>query len=224
MINDFFNIIFPKLCAACGHTLLKNEKVICTKCVFELPKTNYHLDKDNPINKVFWGRTNIEMASAYYHFAKGSKVQQLLHQLKYKGNQKVGEKIGELYAYELKKHDIYKNIDFIIPIPLHKKKLKKRGYNQSESFAKGLSKVLKVPVNNSDLFRKVDSKTQTKKTRYKRWENVGDIFGIKEENLLKNKKVLLVDDVITTGATIEASAKVLVDNGCKVFVITIACA
>ena len=224
MINDFFNIIFPKLCAACNHTLLKNEKVICTKCVFELPKTNYHLDNNNPINKVFWGRINLEMASAYYHFSKGSKVQQLLHQLKYKGNQKVGEKIGELYAFELKSQEIYKNIDFIVPVPLHKKKLKKRGYNQSESFAKGLSKVLKAPINNSELFRKVDSKTQTKKTRYKRWENVGDIFGVKEQNTLKNKTILLVDDVVTTGATIEASAKVLIENGCKVIVVAIACA
>lgn len=224
MFNDFFNIIFPKLCASCNNSLLKNENTICTKCIFDLPKTNYHLDKSNPINKVFWGRVNIEMASAYYHFSKGGRVQRLLHELKYKGNQKVGEVIGELYAYELRKSKLYNTLDFIVPIPLHLNKLKKRGFNQSESFAIGLSKGLNVPINNTDLYRKIDSKTQTKKTRYKRWENVGNIFGIIDDSMLENKTILLVDDVVTTGATIEASAQVLKDINCKVYVATIACA
>lgn len=224
MLNDFFNIIFPKLCAACNQSLLKNEVVICTKCIIELPKTNYHLDKENSINKVFWGRVDIKMAGAYYHFSKGGRVQQLLHELKYKGNEKVGEFIGKLYAYDLKKSEYFQNIDFIIPIPLHKNKLKKRGYNQSESFAKGLSEVLGAPINTTDLFRKVDSKTQTKKTRYKRWENVGEIFGVLNNNKIENKTILLVDDVVTTGATIEASAKVLINKNCTILVATIACA
>lgn len=224
MFNDFFNIIFPKLCASCNNSLLKNENTICTKCIFDLPKTNYHLDKSNPINKVFWGRVNIEMASAYYHFSKGGRVQKLLHELKYKGNQKVGEVIGELYAIELRKSKLYNTLDFIVPIPLHPNKLKKRGFNQSESFAIGLSKGLNVPINNTDLYRKIDSKTQTKKTRYKRWENVGNIFGIIDDSMLENKTILLVDDVVTTGATIEASTLVLKDINCKVYVATIACA
>ena len=224
MFNDFFNIIFPKLCASCNNSLLKNENTICTKCIFDLPKTNYHLDKSNPINKVFWGRVNIEMASAYYHFSKGGRVQKLLHELKYKGNQKAGEVIGGLYAYDLRKSKLYNTLDFIVPIPLHPNKLKKRGFNQSESFAIGLSKGLNVPINNTDLYRKIDSKTQTKKTRYKRWENVGNIFGIIDDSMLENKTILLVDDVVTTGATIEASAKVLKDINCKVYVATIACA
>lgn len=224
MLNDFFNLIFPRLCSACEQTLLKTENVICTKCLVTLPKTDYHLDKENPINKVFWGRVNIEIAASFYHFSKGSRVQQLLHQLKYKGGEEVGEVIGLHYGFELKTSEYFKNVDYIIPIPLHKNKLKKRGYNQSESLARGLSKSMKVPVNITDLFRKVDSSTQTKKTRYKRWENVGEIFGVIENHNLKDKTILLVDDVVTTGATIEASAQVLIKQNCKVLVATIACA
>lgn len=224
MLNDFFNLIFPKLCSACQETLLKQEAIICTKCILTLPKTNYHLDNENPVFKVFWGRTEIEMAAAYYHFSKGSRVQRLLHQLKYKGGQEVGDIIGFNYGCELKESQFFKEIDFIIPVPLHKNKLKKRGYNQSESFALGLSRAMIVPVNTSDLYRMMDSKTQTKKTRYKRWENVGEIFGVIDDHNLTNKTILLVDDVVTTGATIEASAKILIKQNCKVLVVTIACA
>lgn len=224
MLNDFFNLIFPKLCSACEETLLKNEKIICMKCLLTLPKTNYHLDKNNPVNTTFWGRVDIDMAASYYHFSKGSRVQKLLHQLKYKGGEQVGEIIGQHYGYELKGSEHYQNIDYIIPIPLHKNKLKKRGYNQSESFANGLSKSMNIPVNITDLYRKVDSKTQTKKTRYKRWENVGEIFGVIDNHQLSDKTVLLVDDVVTTGATIEASAQVLKQQNCKVLIATIACA
>lgn len=224
MLNDFFNLIFPKLCSACEQTLLRNENVICTKCLLTLPKTDYHLDEDNPINKIFLGRVDIKMAAAFYNFSKGSRVQRLLHRLKYKGGEDVGEIIGLHYGFELKTSKYFKNIDCIIPVPLHKNKLKKRGYNQSESFAKGLSKSMKVPVNTTNLYRKIDSKTQTKKTRYKRWENVGEIFGVIENHNLANKTILLVDDVVTTGATIEASAQVLVKLNCKVLVALIACA
>lgn len=224
MLNDFFNLIFPKLCSSCEQTLLRSESVICTKCLLTLPKTNYHLDRENPINKVFWGRVDVVMAAAFYSFSKGSKVQRLLHRLKYKGGEEVGEALGLHYGFELKTSEYFKGIDYIIPVPLHKNKLKKRGYNQSESFARGLSKSMNVTVNTTDLYRKVDSTTQTKKTRYKRWENVGDIFGVIENHDLEDKTILLVDDVVTTGATIEASAQVLIKLNCKVLVATIACA
>ncbi|MDF1672529.1 MAG: phosphoribosyltransferase family protein [Vicingaceae bacterium] len=224
MINDFFNLIFPKLCSSCEQTLLSSENVICTKCLLTLPKTGYHLDKDNPINKIFWGRVDVTMAAAFYSFTKGGKVQRLLHRLKYRGGEEVGEILGLHYGFELKTSEHFKGIDYIIPVPLHKNKLKKRGYNQSESFARGLSKSMKVPINITDLYRKIDSNTQTKKTRYKRWENVGDIFGVIESHDLGNKTILLVDDVVTTGATIEATAQVLVKLNCKVLVAAIACA
>jgi len=221
MINDFFNLIFPKLCSACNGTLLKNEKIICIRCVVNLPKTNFHKDKDNPVNKVFWGRVDVEMASSFYFFSKKSKVQNLLHNLKYKDVKEVGSVLGELFGFELNNSKFYQDIDFIVPVPLHKNKLKKRGYNQSEWIAIGLSKSMKVPVNIDSLYRKSDSETQTKKSRYKRWENVGEIFGL-ANNGLEGKRILLVDDVVTTGATIEACAQLLIQQNCKVLVATIA--
>jgi len=221
MINDFFNLIFPKLCIACNDALLKNEKIICIRCLVSLPKTNFHKDKDNPVNKVFWGRVDVEMASSFYLFSKKSKVQNLLHNLKYKGVKEVGSVLGELFGFELNSSKFYKEIDFIVPVPLHKSKLKKRGYNQSEWIAIGLSKSMKVPVNIDSLYRKADSETQTKKSRYKRWENVGEIFGL-ANNDLEGKRILLVDDVVTTGATIEACAQLLIQQNCKVLVATIA--
>ncbi len=221
MFNDFFNLIFPKLCCACNTTLLKNEKVICVNCVLTLPKTNFHLDKENPVNKVFWGRVQVEMATSFYLFSKKSRVQHLLHQLKYKGGKYVGTVVGELLGNDLKKAKYFKGIDFVIPVPLHKNKLKKRGYNQSEWIAKGVAEAMNISINTTTLFRKEDSQTQTRKSRYKRWENVGEIFGI-ATNELEGKKVLLIDDVVTTGATIEACAQVLIKQNCKVYVATIA--
>lgn len=223
-ISDFINLCYPKLCAACHNTLGKNEVSICTACVIQLPKTNYHLDTENPLNKIFWGRIQIEMVAAYYFFNKGNKVQKLLHELKYKGNKNVGEKIGALYGYELLDSPIFSSADFIIPVPLHPKKLKKRGYNQSEWFSNGLSQSMNIPVSTNVLYRNTDSATQTKKSRFNRWENVSEIFGVKETEDLNNKHILLVDDVMTTGATIEACAKVLKAKNIKISVVTIACA
>ena len=221
MFNDFFNLIFPKLCCSCNNALLKNENIICISCIVSLPKTNFHLDKENPVNKVFWGRVKIEMAASFYLFSKKSKVQNLLHHLKYKGVKEVGTIVGKLFGYDLAASEYFKDIDFIVPVPLHKKKLKKRGYNQSEWIAIGIAESMKVPINIDSLCRKVDSQTQTKKGRYKRWENVGEIFGITNDKL-NNKSVLLIDDVVTTGATIEACAQVLIKQNCRVYVATIA--
>ena len=221
MFNDFFNLIFPDLCCACNSALLRNERDICLNCLVTLPKTNFHLNKDNPVNKVFWGRVQIEMAVSFYSFAKKSKVQNLLHHLKYKGVKEVGVTVGTLLGYDLNKSDYFKGIDLIVPVPLHENKFKKRGYNQSEWIAKGVAKSMGVPINLNSLYRKQDSQTQTKKSRYKRWENVDEIFSL-SDNELDNKNILLIDDVLTTGATIEACAHVLINQNCKVFVATIA--
>jgi ComF family protein len=223
MLNDFFNLIFPKLCCSCNTALLKNEQTICLNCMLTLPKTNFHLERDNPVHKVFWGRVQIEMATAFYYFSQKSRVQHLLHYLKYKGVKEVGSLVGQLMGRELKDSANYRNIDVIVPVPLHKKKLKKRGYNQSEWIAIGVSKTMDLPINTTTLYRKEDSNTQTKKSRYKRWENVDQIFGLNND-LLTGKNVLLIDDVITTGATLEACAQVLIKNKCKVFIATIAAA
>ncbi|TXB64383.1 ComF family protein [Vicingus serpentipes] len=224
MLNDFFNLIFPKICFACNGVLLKQEEVICTSCQFSLPKTNYHLDEDNPLTKIFWGRVDVKNVAAYYYFKKGGRVQNLLHQLKYKGAKQVGERIGELYGFDLQKSNWIETVDYIIPVPLHSKKLKKRGYNQSECFARGLSKSTNKSLETTILYRKKHSETQTKKSRFNRWENVSEIFDVKNTEKLEGKHILLVDDVITTGATLEASVKVLLKVNCRVSIVTIASA
>ncbi|MCB9336189.1 MAG: ComF family protein [Flavobacteriales bacterium] len=224
MINDFFNLIFPKLCYACNGTLLKHEREICTPCQIHLPKTNFHLDVDNKLNKIFWGRVDVESVAAFYYFNKGNKVQNLLHQLKYKGAKEVGEKIGILYGFELMNSSLFEKVDLIIPVPLHPKKHKKRGYNQSEWFAKGLVSSMQKELCLDVLFRNQFSETQTKKSRFNRWENVAEIFELRNQEKIRDKHILLVDDVITTGATLEACIKVLKSEQCAVSVVTIACA
>lgn len=224
MFKDFINLIFPQLCCACGEVLIKNESFICTSCVINLPKTNYHLEKDNPLNKIFWGRTSINMVASYYFFNKGNKVQNLLHNLKYNKAKELGEKIGILYGYEIASSDYFKNIDFIVPVPLHPQKLKKRGYNQSASFAYGLSNSLKIPVREELLTRVINTETQTKKSRFNRWENVSSVFTSPANIDISGKHILLVDDVLTTGATIESCAQNLIAKNAIVSVVTIACA
>ena len=209
MLKDFISLIFPKICVSCGKSLFKNEHSICTYCAYHLPKTNYHLDNENPVAKIFWGRANIFSAAAFYNFNKGGQVQHLIHQLKYKGRPEVGVAVGKLYGYELMQSDYFNTVTTIIPVPLHPKKQKKRGYNQSDCFAEGLSKSMNVEADFKTLYRESDSETQTKKSRFNRWQNVETIFQLRDLTTLQGKHVLLVDDVITTGATFEACAQTL---------------
>ncbi|WP_042480342.1 ComF family protein [Solitalea canadensis] len=208
-INDFLSLIFPELCQACGNNLFKGETVICTFCQQHLPYTNFHLDKANPVAKQFWGKIKIEAACACFNFRKGGKVQNLLHQLKYKKQQEVGVKLGRIYGYQLRYAEPYDSVDIIIPVPLHPTKLKTRGYNQSECFAKGLAESMKIPINSNSLIKTTSNETQTKKNRFQRHENVESIYQIRDIDELSGKHILLVDDVITTGATIEACAESL---------------
>lgn len=223
MFDDFIALIFPKICVSCGKSLYKNEHCICTYCSYHLPKTNYHSDNENPVAKIFWGRTIIYSAAAYYSFGKGGKVQHLIHQLKYRGQKDIGVTLGKLYGYDLRKSDSFKTVNTIIPVPLHPKKKKKRGYNQSEFFAQGLAESMKTETDFNTLYRAADSETQTRKSRFSRWKNVETIFQLKEMHSLEGKHILLVDDVITTGATLEACAQTLLKiPGVKVSIATIA--
>lgn len=222
MLNDFISLFFPNICLACSAPLNKFETCVCTSCNFHLPKTNFHKDIDNPIEKMFWGRINLHSAAAYFYFQKAGKVQHLIHQLKYKGQQVVGEYIGELYGLELQKAELFKTVDYIVPVPLHPKKLRKRGYNQSECFAKGLSKSMNAVIVN-DLQRTFFTQTQTKKSRFERWKNVGNVFELSNKEKFANKHILIVDDVITTGSTIEACANHFTAiEGIKISVVTMA--
>jgi ComF family protein len=225
LTDDLFSLFFPNLCLGCGQPLIRGEETICSICHFHLPKTYFHNDPDNPLNKVFWGRVPVEAVAAYVYFQKGSTVQHLLHQLKYKGKQEVGIRMGKWFGQELQYADIFRDVELVIPVPLHPAKLSKRGYNQSRMFAEGLVSAMQAKIEDRCLYRKVNSKTQTRKSRYNRWENVEDIFAVRHPEKLAGRRILLVDDVITTGATLEACAQALLQvPGVKVCIATIACA
>jgi len=186
-----------------------------------MPKTNFHYDPENKTSQIFWGRVDLEMASSFLFFYKGSKYRTLIHKLKYNNMPEIGVYLGELYGADLLNIEKLKDACCIVPVPLHPKKKRIRGYNQSEKFAEGLSKVLNIEVKNI-LERKVFTQTQTKKTREERWMNVKDVFKVKDCNKIKDKHLILVDDILTTGATLEACATTLKTcENVKVSVLTI---
>lgn len=216
-------MIFPKVCYACGKSLFKKEDCICTHCLYHLPKTNFHLYGDNPVVKLFWGRTSVFSAASLFSFSKGGKVQHLIHQLKYRGKKEIGNSLGKYYGNELKQTPLFSPAETVVPVPLHIKKFKSRGYNQSEMFAQGIAESMKLQLPPRALIRTTASETQTKKSRFARWKNVEEIFKVTSPEILKGKHVLLVDDVVTTGATLEACAnKILEVPGTKVSIATIA--
>ena len=204
LANDVIGLLFPELCNGCGTHLYYGEKEICTKCLFDLPFTDYHLFTDNRVAKQLWGRLPCNGAMAMLYFKKGTKVQNLIHSLKYKDKTAVGVKLGNLLGERLKLSQQYATIDLIIPVPLHPNKERTRGYNQSKYIADGIAEVLNLPVSSSHLLRKLATSSQTKKSRYIRYENMQEVFQISNGEELKNLHILLVDDVITTGATLEA--------------------
>jgi ComF family protein len=203
-LADFIDLFYPRVCAACFGKLNKAETDICLNCKTSLPRTGFHLFVDNPVQKIFWGRIELESAFAYYYFTKNSKVQNILHHIKYTGYKELAVTIGREYGLDLKKAGALKKMDYIVPVPLHPKKLKARGFNQSEYFGMGLSEATGIPLSANNLVRQVHSSTQTRKSRFQRWENVSDIFAVLDPAEFDRRHLLLVDDVITTGSTIEA--------------------
>jgi len=211
IISDLLWILFPELCASCDKALNTGETCLCTYCRFHLPKTNFHLDKNNPLVKNFWGKVNVHSAAAYYYFGKGEKVQHLIHQLKYQGKKEVGNFVGEAYGVDLKRSEFFSSSEIVVPVPLHSSKLRKRGFNQSDFFAQGLSKTMNIPFSPDALKRNLATETQTRKHRYDRFENVDRVFAVNKIELLKGKHVLLVDDVVTTGSTLTACAEAILE-------------
>ena len=207
--DEFIGLLFPKLCNSCGRALFAHETAICTACLHLLPKTRFHLDPESNADQVFWGRVQLEKVSACYYYTRHGKVQKLVHALKYGGMTMVGRTIGECYGRELKSSPLYRDIDLIIPVPLHPRKKRKRGFNQSEIFSQGLAQSMELPVDSRQLYRRKATGTQTRRSRYSRWTNVEGIFSLREPGELNGKNILLADDVITTGATIEACANAL---------------
>jgi ComF family protein len=224
-LRDFFNLLFPDLCVVCGENLLKNEQHVCLSCLHEIPKTNYHCLPDNPVEKRFWGKVPVFRGTAFFFFHKGSPFQKLLHALKYKGNKEIGEVLGKYAAADLLESPDFCAVDVIIPVPLHPKKYKKRGYNQSECIASGLSAVLQRPIDTTTLRRVRENTTQTRKSVFERYENTEGIFELLDKNTLSGKHVLIVDDVLTTGSTLEACVQALSESAdIKVSVFAIAVA
>lgn len=223
--KDLLTLFYPRCCFACGKPLIKNEEYLCTECEVNLPMTDFHLVENNPVANQFFGKLGINAATSCYYFTKGGKVQHLIHQFKYKGYKEIGFYIGKSYGMKLKDLPLFRDLDFIIPIPLHPKREKARGYNQAEWFANGLSDSLSVPVNTKALKRVIVSETQTSKGRYRRWENVKEIFTIGDTTGLEGRHILIVDDVITTGSTIESAGQVLSQiSGVKISICSMACA
>lgn len=205
-LHSILNLFYPRVCAACGEVLLKDEETVCLKCRFLLPKTGYENHADNPLAQSFYGRVRFHAVTACYFFAKSGKVQHLIHQLKYKGNKETGVFLGQQLGETIKGAPLFQGIDYLIPVPLHPKRERKRGYNQSLMIARGISEVTGIAIGDKYLVRAVNTATQTKKSSEERFKNVKDIFEVRFADELKGKHVLLVDDVLTTGATLESCA------------------
>jgi ComF family protein len=225
MLFPLLNFFYPCLCISCGNILLQKEQFFCLHCLHNFPETRYHEFDESPLSLLFKGRVAVENTGAFLFYKKGNQVQKILHHLKYYGTKEVGAFLGNLYGIQLVLHEKWKTIDMIIPIPLHTKKEKKRGYNQSEWIAKGLSTGMQIPYDTKLLIRSEFTETQTKKSRFHRWQNVKEVFQLTDLNALENKHVLLCDDVLTTGATLEAAIqKLAVISSLKVSVATLATA
>ncbi|HRY31451.1 MAG TPA: ComF family protein [Bacteroidales bacterium] len=212
-LNDLAGLVYPKLCLACGRSLYRHEVMVCNLCWLALPRTHFHRDPENPVSRVFWGRARLEEAAACYYYLRGNRVQRLIHNLKYRGEEELGAFLGEKYGKEIAESGAFAGIDLIIPVPLHPAKLKKRGYNQSEAIARGLGRAMGRETVPDLLYRCRATETQTRKTRYNRWENVNNLFDVKDVESFRGKHLLLVDDVVTTGATAEACVHALEKSG-----------
>jgi ComF family protein len=209
MWNHLLNLFFPKSCAGCHSFLLSDEQVICTQCRHEVPLTNHHKIEDNEIFQKFYGRIPLEYGSALLYFHKKGIVQEMIHKLKYKGQEEIGETIGNWYSEELQHLEKLQHIDYIIPVPLHKKRLHERGYNQVEGFGKALSKNLNIPYESQLLYRKLHTKTQTRKNLLGRVDVIDNVFDVSFSENHHGKHFLLIDDVITTGSTLESCSRAL---------------
>ncbi|WP_298882244.1 ComF family protein [uncultured Polaribacter sp.] len=206
ILNDFFGLFYPKLCANCENQLSKNEIVICTFCRHDLPLTNFRSYSNNIISKSFFGRISVKKAYSLLFYRKKGVTKKLIHDLKYKGNEEIGVFFGNWLGEILKENNELSTIDCIIPVPLHPKKQKERGYNQITKFGERISFYLQKPFIENILTRTSTAKTQTFKARFERFNNIDTKFELLDISTFKNKHILLIDDVITTGATLEACA------------------
>ena len=225
-LNLLLDFVYPRVCVSCEKNLLGPESHLCIECLLTIPKTNSHLHPIELLERKFWGKLNVKQVYSFLKFSKKGKVQNILHTLKYKNKPELAEYIGKMYANDLKTVDFADKIDLIIGIPLHKDKQKLRGYNQADEFAKGLSEVLKTPFDTTSMARQTFTISQTKTgSRFRRYKNIEGVFVIDKPDGIKDNRIALVDDVLTTGSTLEEAGKTLMAAGCKeLYIITIASA
>ena len=218
------NLLFPKVCSSCKSILLKTENIICTQCRHNLPIISHHNTGNDAMKQLFYGKFIVENATAIIKFQKRGITQELLHNLKYRKKKNISSFFGKWLGDELANHPDYQQIDLVIPVPLHKQKLKKRGYNQVEGFGVEIAKALQIPYEDTILLKESKTKSQVFKQRFTRFQSE-EIFSIKQTHLLNNKHVLLVDDIVTTGATLENCAlQIFKSNQVKLSIATIAIA
>ncbi len=207
--DGFLHLLYPELCVACGEDLPVAGSCFCLKCQVNLSTSDMHLARENEFTNRLWGKLSLEGGAAMYYFTRKSPIQRALHQLKYHNKPDIGIKIGRMLGRKLKRSEIFSSVGAIIPVPLHPKKERLRGYNQSAMFAQGISEEMEVPVIDKALVRRAFTETQTKKKRMERFGNVGDVFVVDKPSLIEGKHLLLVDDVLTTGATLELCGQAL---------------
>ena len=224
--HSFWSLLFPRCCVVCGSPLSRGEECLCTCCNINLPRTGFHLRKDNPVECLFWGRIpGLKRASSFLFYRKGSDFRRILHMLKYGGYKELGEVMGRYMSAELSSGEFFDGVDMIIPVPLHRKKQKLRGYNQSEWIARGIASVTGIPLCAECMIREKNTETQTRKSTFERWENVEGILRLCDTVHFEGKHVLLVDDVLTTGATTVACASAFAGvSGIRISVLTLAVA
>jgi ComF family protein len=223
IISSTLHLFYPHVCTGCGSDILEKENLLCLKCINDLPNTGFAQHAGNPVEKTLWGRIPVTAAHSQYYFAKESLIQHLIHQLKYKGNKEIGFYMGELMGSSLLNSNRFNNVDALIPLPLYPDKERKRGYNQAAVICEGMSATMNVPVIKNNVIRQRFTETQTRKHRTERWQNVAGSFVVSNPSALKGKNILLVDDVITTGATIEACGSVILQcEGAALFVASLA--
>jgi len=219
--DSFLHLLFPHICAGCGTDLLDKESMLCIRCIAGLPETNFSVHAGNPIEKMLWGRIPLAGATATYYFSKESLIQHLVHQFKYKGNKDLGLQLGRLLGKYLVQSDRF-NAEALVPLPLFEVKEKRRGYNQATVLCDGIAEIMKIPVLKNAVSRPQHTDTQTKKGRLERWQNMEGKFVLQDEKAIADKHLLLVDDVITTGATLEAcGTELLKGNNVKLSIATL---
>jgi ComF family protein len=223
LLTDFLHLFFPHVCSGCGSDIINDNHQLCIRCLSHLPKTHFFEKAGNPVEEKFYGRLPVRQAGSAFYFTKKSLIENIVYEFKYKGNKEIGKYMGQMLGQLLAESKRFEDVDIIIPLPLNVRRLKKRGYNQSMVLAEGIQSVWNKPVNDKAVIRNINTETQTLSGRIARLENMQNVFAVAEPETIQNKHVLLIDDVVTTGASLEACAvEILKTPGTTLSIATLA--